>query len=400
MSGVAASSHEALSPPQLVSDERVRCLACDAPQLWEFDSASLGGVSSDCRPFAVGAALRVCASCGHVHKRTDDGWKARVAQVYAEYELYDQTRGADQILFPSDGSKPVARLEPVLDRFQERFSLPAGGRMIDVGCGNGAFLRAFARRFPGWRLTGAEQNDRSRQYVDQIPEVEAFYAGDVAELDEVFDVVSMMFVLEHVWSPAAMLGLLRDKLAEHGLLLIHVPNFLDHPFDLLCLDHCSHFTPASLENLGRRQGLKVESPATDWVPKDISVVFGRGPEAPAASAGRPEDVLSRVERSLAWLAAVRDSARQLASATPTGVFGTAIAGVWLTEQLGGASRFFVDEDPSRVGTTQQGVPVVHPNDVPAGHAVYVGLPPQMAQAITARLRERYPNTNWVLPPAF
>jgi hypothetical protein len=83
---------------------------------------------------------------------------------------------------------------------------------------------------------------------------------------------------------------------------------------------------------------------------------------------------------------VADHARRCHSQQPLGIFGTSIAGAWLFGELGGAVRFFVDEDPARVGGTYMGLPIYHPLAVPAGSHVFIGLAPGVAEQVAFRFR--------------
>ena len=57
--------------------------------------------------------------------------------------------------------------------------LPARGRLLDLGCGNGSFLSAWSRLVPGWSLAGSEVSDKYRREVESIPGVEQLYTVDL-----------------------------------------------------------------------------------------------------------------------------------------------------------------------------------------------------------------------------
>jgi hypothetical protein len=103
-----------------------------------------------------------------------------------------------------------------------------------------------------------------------------------------------------------------------------------------------------------------------------------------------------VAGALGWLAATAAAARQLAARGDIGLLGTSIAAGWLFAELDGAVRFFVDEDPGRVGKTYLDRPVQHPSQVPEGSAVFIPQPPALAEAISRRLAR--PGVVYHLPP--
>ena len=128
--------------------------------------------------------------------------------------------------------------------------------MLDVGCGNGAMLRAFSQAAPGWSLAGTELSDKYRRLVEGIPGVESLYTCPPAEVPGQFDLVSMIHVLEHIPRPAAFLARLLPKLVPGGLLVVELPHHVANPFELLIADHCTHFAAATAAAVLERPGWK------------------------------------------------------------------------------------------------------------------------------------------------
>jgi 2-polyprenyl-3-methyl-5-hydroxy-6-metoxy-1,4-benzoquinol methylase len=109
----------------------------------------------------------------------------------------------------------------------ERFS--DGGRLLEVGCGRGDFLRVAAERF---KVSGVEPNpglarDAARECVVHQGVVED--APHDAEWTG-FDVVAALHVIEHVRSPAQFVGELSRRLRPGGLLVIETPDIGSAPF--------------------------------------------------------------------------------------------------------------------------------------------------------------------------
>ena len=144
--------------------------------------------------------------------------------------------------------------------------------MLDVGCGNGAMLRAFGKATTGWSLAGTELGDKYRRTVESIPGVESLHTCPPEEVPGQFDMVSMIHVLEHIPEPAAFLARLLPKLVPGGLLVVELPHHVANPFELLIADHCTHFAAATATALLERAGLEVLSVAENWVPKELTVV--------------------------------------------------------------------------------------------------------------------------------
>jgi len=69
-----------------------------------------------------------------------------------------------------------------------------------------------------------------------------------------------------------------------------------------------------------------------------------------------------------------------------GIFGSSNVAVWLNGIFDDQIKFFVDEDPNRIGKNLYNKPIFSPNEVPNGSAVYLALIPSVAKHVSARLQ--------------
>jgi len=363
------------------------CRVCGAAALDEFtEFGALPRVTSDCKPFPAGGRLAVCRQCAAVQKPVDDRWQAEAAAIYRDYEVYFQSGGVEQAVFDPTTGAPRRRSAVILDRFAANRPLAESGTLLDLGCGNGALLSAFAELRPRWALYGHDLSEINLDYLSRIPSFHRLYTGDIAALPGGFDLITLMHSLEHLPDPVAGLRDIAGKFAAGGALLIEVPDAEATPFDLLVADHVSHFTQADLARVLARAGYRAAALANDWVVKELSVVAVPGepiatdPQSPGAAAA----VQRRVGAQIAWLRALIAAAQEAAARPRFGLFGSSVSAMWLFGELGDAVAFFVDEDPSRGGTELLSRPVLHPRDVPQGATVFVPLIPPVARHVAAR----------------
>lgn len=128
---------------------------------------------------------------------------------------------------------------PNLKAYQEVAA--RGGLAIDLGCGNGWYLRALCRNFPGLRGLGldgfAENIDQATACAETagLRERLRFAQGDIYEFnsDEPADLIAMNRALHHVWDEKdTVFGILRDQLKPGGVAVIWEPAWPERRGDL------------------------------------------------------------------------------------------------------------------------------------------------------------------------
>jgi SAM-dependent methyltransferase len=118
------------------------------------------------------------------------------------------------------------RYRVVMDAFAPLFSEGAGRRLLDYGCGTGAFLEvAHERGFDGY---GVDLSPDSVEVARTRPGGAHAHVGSPRDVPELarggFDVITMWSVLAHLPRPVEELTMLRELLSPDGVLLIFTVN--------------------------------------------------------------------------------------------------------------------------------------------------------------------------------
>lgn len=101
------------------------------------------------------------------------------------------------------------------------------GRLLDIGCGYGQFLRACRQR--GWQVQGVELGGPACARA-RAEGLEVFHGtlSQAAFADNTFDLVTLWNVLDHLVDPLAEVREVRRVLRPGGLIYFRVPNAAFH----------------------------------------------------------------------------------------------------------------------------------------------------------------------------
>jgi len=191
-------------------------------------------------------SLATCRSCGFA-------WNARFDPARLAYDA-----GYDNAV-PSE----------VMDRHYHDTAVELGrrhsltrGYVVDIGCGNGTFLKALCRVWPECRALGV---DPALPHDDVLADgrltlIKGVFAPE--QLQGAPSLIVARHVLEHMPDPVDFVRELRvaSEAGNGAPVFVEVPDLdwiLAHKaFWDFCYEHCNYFTPASLREALLRAGLR------------------------------------------------------------------------------------------------------------------------------------------------
>jgi 2-polyprenyl-3-methyl-5-hydroxy-6-metoxy-1,4-benzoquinol methylase len=164
-----------------------------------------------------GVDILRCAGCGHLYSSWTGGHD------------YDGYFGSEPI--DPDGQQywdeQHARL---YDDFTRRFLAGRRGRLLDVGCGLGYFVKR-AAAVPGWEAYGYEISPQAVAFARETLGLTTVHCGRVEDsgfAPRSFDVITLWDVIEHIPDPHPLLSYLGTLLTDEGMLCLHTPNATIH----------------------------------------------------------------------------------------------------------------------------------------------------------------------------
>jgi len=117
--------------------------------------------------------------------------------------------------------------------------------IIEVGCGDGRISDYFAAKFPNSRVVGIDISKKAIEFAQLLGQYAQYRHVNVFSVEEVFDIVLLIEVLEHIPKDDIyrFLEKIRDLLKCNGSLVLSVPTPrapMWHP------GHVQHFTAGDL----------------------------------------------------------------------------------------------------------------------------------------------------------
>jgi ubiquinone/menaquinone biosynthesis C-methylase UbiE len=159
-----------------------------------------------------------------------------------------------------------------MHRFRDKMELlrtvlPFGGRLLDVGCASGFFLRV--AKESGFEVQGVEISAIPLDYARKVMSVDVFHGSlfDARFPEAYFDVVTLWDTFEHLRDPQKMLEEIRRILKSGGVLAVETLNMNTLSSFLLRARwplyappyHLFYFTRKTLKNVVVSAGFRLRS---------------------------------------------------------------------------------------------------------------------------------------------
>jgi cephalosporin hydroxylase/2-polyprenyl-3-methyl-5-hydroxy-6-metoxy-1,4-benzoquinol methylase len=150
-----------------------------------------------------------------------------------------------------------------------------GDSLLDMPCGDGLLTKMFTEKFK--RVVGV---DASHVHLEEakklLPGVD-FYEALIEdfELDEKFDSVFMLDILEHVVNPVELLKKAATFMKDDGVMIVHVPNSeaINRKInvEMGTLKSCDELSPFDINVAGHRRSYTLETLEADIIAAGLEI---------------------------------------------------------------------------------------------------------------------------------
>jgi 2-polyprenyl-3-methyl-5-hydroxy-6-metoxy-1,4-benzoquinol methylase len=208
----------------------VNCPACD---------------SSDFKHYFTkqGLQLHTCGQCGLVFMNPRPNENS-MSEFFSNSEALNKYSEMVEI---TNASRTQLIFNPLADFILQNFGAGEGRKLIEVGCGSGLLLDAFAKKNNGWELKGIEPSGGAVEICNSKG-LDVFHGG-IQEFEGIaeYDLVVFWAVFDHFFDPYSIIKKAQSLLKSGGLILIGSMNI--EGFDSMVLgDDNEAFTLPERQN--------------------------------------------------------------------------------------------------------------------------------------------------------
>jgi 2-polyprenyl-3-methyl-5-hydroxy-6-metoxy-1,4-benzoquinol methylase len=258
----------------------------------------------------LGLRLVACRHCGMgmISPRPESRWFDEFYNnTYWPIYISSRFKDLDEMYI---GDRCMERAEQIFTAIVLRFSRPPGS-YLDVGCGQGAMLAQFRKRYPKAKYFGVEPSRDAAEFCRRRHgisiELAHWSSLESDKLSGPFDLITLIHVLEHVLDPVDALTRAVQRLSKTGLIYVEVPDLLSDKWsgkDFFHIAHVWYFHEIALRNLFLRCGLEVVSVtrgATEVWPWAVGLVGQRnaiGPQPSEIVTAVPKEFIINLKKHL------------------------------------------------------------------------------------------------------
>ncbi len=244
-----------LYPPEIEMEDKPCPMECEADDYPLFKGRDrLHGLPGE-------YTIVKCRSCG-LMRTNPRPTQTTIGYYYPEdYGPYKSTH----IIHDLTSKKPPSALKrmalKILDRKARRLPLLKPGRMLEIGCASGSFLRQMDNL--GWQVEGLEFSEKAATEARALGY--PVYGGALETAPkpkEPYDLIIGWMVFEHLHDPVNALQKLNQWTKPKGMLVLSIPDagsfewnlFKDAGYAIQLPTHLYHYTIKTLRQILRKGG--------------------------------------------------------------------------------------------------------------------------------------------------
>lgn len=203
-----------------------------------------------------------CLNCGLLYTMPRPT-KERIGEYYKSEEYYSHKEN-------KKGFIPKIYEKVKKSNLKYKYKLATKGisvgKMLDIGCGVGDFLHKAETQ--GWECIGVEPSEEAKAIARERTKAKIIKSEELEKFpDQIFDVITMWHVLEHVDNIRWQVEQLQRLIKPNGRIVIALPNYKSYDgqyykekwaaYDVP--RHLNHFNRSTIVKIFNTKGLKLKT---------------------------------------------------------------------------------------------------------------------------------------------
>tara|TARA_Y100000768_G_scaffold63599_1_gene43716 strand:- start:18157 stop:19338 length:1182 start_codon:yes stop_codon:yes gene_type:complete len=227
----------------------IKCNTCGSAS---YEFLFENSIKSTARMKKIPNKVIICKNCGHVFLDYFFLEQKDLENYYQNNNPFEKVEQLD----PAHQKVRTEQLNFVINNIKE---VKKDFKFLDIGCGAGYFLSLVKQR--GFYCEGVERSNMMCEMINEHYKIKCTNTSfEELRLENKFDVVSIITVLEHLYNPKRCIEKISELIKEDGYLFIEIPDteFPRHDIlpDYLAFEHIHHWTKNSLSNLLQLSGFE------------------------------------------------------------------------------------------------------------------------------------------------
>ncbi len=228
------------------------CNICTSKNL---DLLFSNAINSTARLEKIPTDVQICKNCGHVFLNYSFLKNTDLEKYYQNNNPFEKVEELDV----SHRNMRNEQVNFVLNNINQDYS---HFKFLDIGCGSGFYLKLLKDK--KLYCEGVERSDLMCSMISSYYDIKCTNTSfEELKLNNKFDVVSMITVIEHLYDPKKCLLKIKELLNDNGYLFIEIPDSQFPRYDILpdylAFEHLHHWTKVSFTNLLNITGFEIVS---------------------------------------------------------------------------------------------------------------------------------------------
>ncbi len=290
-------------------------------------------VTSDSRIVNKGILLYKCESCSLIQKNANEEDQKDYFDDFISHSLSD---GEEQIKFIDN--IPYPRSELIINSLRKY--LKKEGSLIDIGTGNGSFIKSFKKNYPEYNFFAQDIQNNSSNLIYNLIIKDNFFLSDINQINQKFDLISLIHVLGHIPNIKSFLQDLRGLSKKDSKIIIQTPDLETSFFDIVIIDQISHFSKFTLQKIVSEQ-LECNINFINSIDKEITLITNTSNDNEKFC--NDEDNINLIAKDFEkFIRYLYNSKEEFI------LFGSSPSSSYLAALIKERLLYFVDEDESKI----------------------------------------------------